>query len=119
MPSDVFSELVAVAVSEAQRPLVEVLEELRGEVARTRLELQELRGQSYDAAHRELEVVYLSLQQVAQRLGVSTRTVRRWLRLGKLPHVRLPSGSVRVSVADLEQALAQGVLNGSEADARH
>jgi len=104
MASDVFSDLVAAAIIEAQKPLVGVLQELRTELAETRRELQALREESKPQPH--VELVYLSLPQVAERLGVSQRTARRWLDAGRLPHVRLPGGGVRVSVAQLEQALA-------------
>lgn len=34
-------------------------------------------------------------REVAEMLGVSTETVLRWVRAGKLPAVRLPSGQIR------------------------
>lgn len=34
-------------------------------------------------------------RHVAERLAVSTETVLRWTRAGKLPAVKLPSGAVR------------------------
>jgi excisionase family DNA binding protein len=37
----------------------------------------------------------LSARQVAEQLGVSTETILRWVRAGKIPAVRLPSGQVR------------------------
>lgn len=103
MPSDAFSNLVAAAIAEAQRPLVGALEELRGELAHARQELQQLCAQSREEPRPE--VVYLSLPEVAERLGVSPRTARRWIDAGKLPHVRLPGGGVRVSVERLERVL--------------
>lgn len=106
MAADAFSDLVASVITEAQRPLLGVLEALRTEVAETRRELQELRDRSPDKPQPQGELVYLSLAQVAARLGVSRRTARRWLDAGKLPHVRLPGGSVRVSVAELDGLLA-------------
>lgn len=106
MSSDAFSDLVASAITEAQRPLVGVLEALRTELAETRRELQELREHSPDKPQPQGELVYLSLAQVAARLGISLRTARRWLDAGKLPHVRLPGGGVRVSVAALDELLA-------------
>jgi excisionase family DNA binding protein len=108
MASDTFTELVAAAVAQAQRPMVGVLEELRHELAETRRELHELREQTSEEQGRAPEPIYLSLPKVADRLGVSRRTARRWIDSGRLPHVRLPGGGVRVSVAGLERALQPG-----------
>ncbi|MEZ4225503.1 MAG: helix-turn-helix domain-containing protein [Polyangiaceae bacterium] len=117
MASDAFSDLVASVVTEAQRPLVGVLEALRTEVAETRRELQELRSTSPGEQQPQGELVYLSLAQVATRLGVSRRTARRWFDAGKLPHVRLPSGGVRVSVAALDELLAS--IHGDHTHGSH
>ncbi len=35
---------------------------------------------------------YLTTKRVAERLNVYTRTVQRWIRLGKLPAIRLDGG---------------------------
>jgi excisionase family DNA binding protein len=37
---------------------------------------------------------FLTVAHVADELGVSTRTVQRWIDRGELPAVRLPGGSV-------------------------
>lgn len=115
MSSDAFLDLVASAITEAQRPLVGVLEALRTELAETRRELQELREHSPDKPQPQGELVYLSLAQLAERLGISLRTARRWLDAGKLPYVRLPGGGVRVSVAQLDDMLA--VVDGGQLNA--
>lgn len=46
----------------------------------------------------------LTLRDVAERLGRSERTIRRWRREGLLPAVRI-AGTVRVRLSDLERAL--------------
>ena len=48
----------------------------------------------------------LTARVVADRLGVSTETVLRWTRAGKLPAIRLPGGAIRYRPADLEDWLA-------------
>jgi excisionase family DNA binding protein len=50
--------------------------------------------------------VYLTAADVADTLGVSTRTVLRWVERGELPAVRLPGGRLRVSQAALAEHLA-------------
>jgi excisionase family DNA binding protein len=50
--------------------------------------------------------VYLTCAQVADELGVSTRTVLRWVDRGALEAVRLPGGRLRVSDAALAAHLA-------------
>lgn len=48
---------------------------------------------------------FLTQQEVCELLGISSRTLRRWRRDGRLPSVRI-SGTVRVRVSDLEHALS-------------
>jgi excisionase family DNA binding protein len=98
----VLAEIVAGAVADAVAPLVGALEAARAELAELRAEVRELRSR----ATPEHDYVYLTARQVAKRLGVSLRTVRRWITTGKLPCRRLPGGAVRVVAADL---LALGV----------
>jgi predicted site-specific integrase-resolvase len=38
---------------------------------------------------------------------VCQRTVKRWLEHGRLGHVRLPGGGVRVAVAEFERVLRE------------
>lgn len=47
----------------------------------------------------------LSMRQVAARLGVHPRTVRRWDAKGILPSLRLPSNHRRFRVADVDRLL--------------
>ena len=49
----------------------------------------------------------LNLHDVASELDVSFDTVDRYVRSGKLPIVRLPSGRRRVAREDLERAIAE------------
>jgi excisionase family DNA binding protein len=57
----------------------------------------------------------LSIAKAAERAGVCSRTVKRWIAAGLLAATRLPSpkgnGHLRVRLGDLEALLAQGTLN--------
>ena len=44
----------------------------------------------------------LTAREVAALLSVSTETVLRWTRCGRLPGFRLPGGALRYREADLE-----------------
>lgn len=46
---------------------------------------------------------YVSVEIAGQLMGVSHWTVRRWITAGALPARKLPSGGLRVAVADLEE----------------
>jgi excisionase family DNA binding protein len=46
---------------------------------------------------------YVSVDIAATLMGVSHWTVRRWITAGALPARKLPSGGLRVAVADLEE----------------
>lgn len=58
---------------------------------------------------------WLSVREAAERAGVSTKTVKRWIQRGLLPATRLPSpggkGHLRMRLGDLEALLARGALN--------
>lgn len=49
----------------------------------------------------------LKLRDVANELDVSYDTVDRYVRAGRLPVVRLPSGRRRVAREDLDHAIAE------------
>src|SRR5690242_8340701 len=49
----------------------------------------------------------LTARAVADRLGVSTESVLRWTRCGRLPGFRLPGGALRYRAADLDAWLAR------------
>ncbi|MBK9129446.1 MAG: helix-turn-helix domain-containing protein [Phycisphaerales bacterium] len=106
MLDSVLTQLVAAAVSEAQRPLVAELAAARAELGEARRELGELRRALEQPASGG-ELVYLTVAQVAERLGVCQKTVKRWLEDGRLAHVRLPGGGIRVAVAELERVLRE------------
>ena len=52
----------------------------------------------------------LTPREVGEHLGVSTSTVLRWTREGKLPGFRLPSGQIRYSEDALEEWLASASI---------
>ena len=48
----------------------------------------------------------LTARAVADRLGVSTETILRWVRCGELPAIRLPGGAIRFREGELDAWLA-------------
>lgn len=51
---------------------------------------------------------WLTSSEVAKLLRVSKSTVTRYVRLGQLPAMRLPSGYLRISREAVEKMLKQG-----------
>ena len=51
---------------------------------------------------------WMTAREVAELLGVSAETVRRYIRLGQLPANRLPSGHVRIRREDAVRLLPPG-----------
>jgi excisionase family DNA binding protein len=49
----------------------------------------------------------LTVSEVAERLNVNRGTVIRWIRLGQLRALRLPSGVYRIPRAELDRILKQ------------
>ena len=49
----------------------------------------------------------LTARQVAELLGVSTESVLRWTRSGKLPAIRLPGGAIRFRDDELDAWLRE------------
>jgi len=56
---------------------------------------------------------YLTCAQVADELGVSVRTITRWIDTGSLEAVRLPGGRLRISQATLAAHLAGWTTSSS------
>jgi excisionase family DNA binding protein len=54
---------------------------------------------------RDNEIRFFTIAEVAERLGVSTRTVRRWIKVGDLVAYRI-SGVLRITESDLRAFLA-------------
>jgi len=61
-----------------------------------------------------LSGAWLSVRRAAERAGVSTRTIKRWIEKLYLSAARTPSpkgkGHLRIRVGDLEALLARGTL---------
>ena len=55
--------------------------------------------------HRDNQIKFFTIAEVAERLRVSTRTVRRWIMAGDLVAHR-PGGLVRIAESDLRAFLA-------------
>ena len=51
---------------------------------------------------------FLTVAEVAERLGVSTRTVLRYIERGQLKAKKLPGGSYRILPEDADAALENG-----------
>ena len=45
----------------------------------------------------------VSPKEAAARLSVSTRTIRRYIKAGKLPASRITAKTIRIRVADLDK----------------
>jgi excisionase family DNA binding protein len=55
--------------------------------------------------HRDKEIRFFTIAEVAERLCVSTRTVRRWIEAGD-PVAHRISGVIRIAEGDLRAFLA-------------
>lgn len=53
---------------------------------------------------RKTAPTYLSLEQAASSMAVSTKTIRRWIAAGTLPAYRCGKRSIRIKIEDLEAA---------------
>jgi excisionase family DNA binding protein len=59
----------------------------------------------------------LTARLVADRLGVTPRTVLRWTRRGELPAIRLPGGALRYDEHDLDAWLMKRATGNLDAAA--
>ena len=50
----------------------------------------------------------LTTAEVARMLRVAQSTVQRWVQLGQLSAIRLPSGGIRIRRIDVEKLLERG-----------
>jgi excisionase family DNA binding protein len=44
----------------------------------------------------------LTAREIAERVGVSSETVLRWVRRGEIPAIKLPGGAIRFSAGEFE-----------------
>ena len=59
---------------------------------------------------------YLTLDEAADRLGVTPETLSRWIRAGRFPACRTPGGHYRIAEADLPLAFEPARRPPSEDD---
>ncbi len=52
-----------------------------------------------------LDVHWLRTSEVARRLKVDPRTVRRWLEARRMDYIQLPGGERRIPLSELERVL--------------
>jgi len=52
---------------------------------------------------------WVSSDQLAEHLGVTPATVRRWVANGRVPFIRVSRRTVRFCIADVEAQLASAV----------
>jgi len=72
------------------------------------------------------EEIIVPIPEIAARLGVCTRTIRRWLRAGTIPSVRIdPNKEDTVESTDprakymVRETTIQKIINPSEKEERH
>jgi excisionase family DNA binding protein len=56
---------------------------------------------------------YITINQAAERLGMSARTVRRYIKSGRLPASRLSRKTVRIAESDVQDLLGGGVCRSN------
>jgi excisionase family DNA binding protein len=56
---------------------------------------------------------YITINQAAERLGMSARTVRRYINSGRLPATRLSRKTVRIAESDVQALLGGGVCRSN------
>ena len=59
-----------------------------------------------DEQQSKLEQKFLTVAEIAERLNVSTRTVQRFIAIGRLPVHRF-GRSIRISETDFQELLAK------------
>ncbi|AZS06826.1 helix-turn-helix DNA binding protein [Mycobacterium phage Raela] len=62
------------------------------------------------------ENTWLSIAEAAEYLGVNPRTVRRYMRLGRLEASRVSNKVVRIRLADIDRFMEQNVTKPSAAE---
>lgn len=62
-------------------------------------------GHARGRRHRDNQIRFFTIAEVADRLDVATRTVRRWIKAGELVAHRI-GGIVRIAESDLRAFLA-------------
>ena len=71
---------------------------------------------------RAMNARYLTLDAAAERLGVSSATLAKWIRAGRFPAYRTPGGRYRIAEVDLplalESARRRGGREGAEGGSR-
>ncbi len=60
--------------------------------------------QSLPMAERRSIPVYLSLDEAAEAMSVSVKTIRRWIAAGTLPAYCCGKRAIRIKLEDLESA---------------
>ena len=58
-------------------------------------------------AERRAVPVYLSLEDAAEVMSVSVKTIRRWIAAGTLPAYRCGKRAIRIRLEDLQAAPRQ------------
>ena len=59
---------------------------------------------------------WLSPKTAAQRLDVTPRTIRDWAKAGKLDHIRLPGGGIRVPEDEVNAFIDRHRVRRSRSD---
>lgn len=54
---------------------------------------------------------FMPAVEVARLWRVHARTIRRWAKEGKLPHIKLPSGQMRFSRDEMYRVFREGQIN--------
>jgi excisionase family DNA binding protein len=58
---------------------------------------------------------YLKPAEVAALLGVNAKTVKRWIRAGKLDAIKTPGGHWRIPTESVERLKTRAILRNCEA----
>ena len=59
---------------------------------------------------RKMPIHLLSVKEVAQIFGVTSKTIWTWTELGKLPYVQIPGGRRRYDERDIKAFIRQNKM---------
>jgi excisionase family DNA binding protein len=62
------------------------------------------------------EPEYCTVREAAEKLRISTPTVRRWIRSGRLKAYRIGDRNIRVRLRDLQQVVRRSAMSPTEID---